>query len=206
MSLDLNSDISTTTPDRHRPLLRRLGAPRAYVAPMPAVNPYSDSKDLSRQRTSLALAPLRALGWSVTHDIGRQRHSIEHLVIGTSGSFAIDSHIAVGPVRVVGDQVTMTLPGTTTQTFPSDAWAHDARLRAAEANKVFSTQLSQRVTVGAVVVIWGDFAQRLVEGHNVTFVHGEDVAAWLRSRPSRCGAGRIAELVSALRGAELRAS
>lgn len=206
MSLDLSHGNTTTNPDRHRPLLHRIGTPRAYVAPAPAVNPYADSKDLSRQRTSLALAPLRALGWSVTHDVCRERDSIEHLVIGTAGAFAVDSHIAAGSVRVDGDQVRITLPGTTSPTFPNDVWAHDARLRAAEANKLFSTQLSQRVAVNAVVVIWGDFAQRRVEGHNVTFVHGEDLAGWLKSRPARCGAGRIAELQTALRAAELRAS
>jgi hypothetical protein len=206
MSLDLTSDVSTPTADRHRPLLRRLGAPHVYVAPTPAVNPYADSKAASRQRTALALSPLRNLGWSVTNDVGDERHRIEHLVIGTAGTFAIESHTVVGSVRIVGDQVTRTVPGSASHPVPSDTWAFDARLRAAEANKLFSAQLSQRVLVSAVVVIWGDFAQRLVEGHNVTYVHGDDVAAWLKSRPARCGAGRIAELSVALRAADLRAS
>jgi len=206
MSLDLTEDVSTLSADRHRPLLRRLSAPRAYVAPVAATNPYADSKVLSRQRTALALGALRSVGWSVTNDVRAQRSIIEHVVLGTVGSFVVESHTVTGSVRIEGDQVSMTMPGSATRTFPSDAWAHDARLHAAEANKLFSTYLAQRVVVSPLVVVWGDFPQRYVEGHNVTFIHGEDVVAWLRSKPSRCGAGRIAELESALTTAARQAS
>jgi len=206
MSLDVSPDVSTPSTDRHRALRRRAGAPRAYVAPVAAANPYSDSKPLSRQRTALALGALRSAGWSITHDVPAQRAVIEHMALGPAGSFVVESHTVGGSVRIDGDQVSTTMPGMATRTFPSDAWAHDARLHAAEANKLFSTQLSQRVIVNALVVIWGDFPQRHVEGHNVTFIHGDDLVGWLKARPARCGAGRIAELDAALASATRKAS
>src|SRR5205823_6144296 len=119
MSLDLSSDVSTPTHECHRPLRRRLGTPRTYVAPVPAVNPYADSKAMSRQRTGLARASLRAEGWSLTQDVRQHHGLIEHIVIGTAGCYVVDSHAAAGSVRIAGDQVTMTVPGLATRTFPS---------------------------------------------------------------------------------------
>ena len=188
MSLDLNSGVSAS--NRHRPF------PRRSRAALVAVNPYADSRSDSRQRTEGALTPLRELGWSVTHGAA---DGLEHLAIGGAGAFAIESHAAAGPVRIDGDQVTVTVPGMDCRSVPSDAWAYDARLRAALANRLFHCELSQRVPVAAVVVIWGEFAQRVVEGHHVTFVHGDEVTAWLQSRASRFSVGRVAELAAALR-------
>jgi hypothetical protein len=134
-------------------------------------------------RTALALAPLSNFGWSIAHDVVVRRDCIDHLVIGPGGTFAIDTRVVTGAVRVDRDQVTTTAAGRSA--FPSDLWAHESRGHAAEANKMLSNQLAQRVPVAAVVVIWGDFPQRRVDGHNVTFIHGDELAAWLRAHPAR---------------------
>lgn len=183
---------------RHRPLFRRL-AVRGPVEQQADTDSQARPDDLAAQRTALALAPLRSIGWSVNHGIQARRVGIDNLVIGPGGTFVVEARSITGSVRIVGDQVMITSAGGAA--LSGDDWACDARERAAEANKLLSTSLSQRVQVHAVVVVWGEFAQRLVEGHNVTFVHGEELAGWLRSRPVRCGAGRIAELEAALRQA-----
>lgn len=209
MSLDLtpqdNAFAAPTaiTTARHRPLMRRLGS-RGPVEYQPTSSPVLRSDAIAGPRTALALAPLRNVGWSITHDIRARRVTIEHLAVGLGGTFALAARSTPGTVRIVGDQVS--IAGAGGETFSGDDWAHEAREHAAEANKLLSTSLAQRVPVSAVVVVWGDFPQRRVEGHNVTFVHGDELAAWLKSRPVRCGAGRVAELEAALRSEIKRAS
>ena len=41
-----------------------------------------------------------------------------------------------------------------------------------------------RSWVHAIVVIWGDFPQRVVEVDRVVYVHGSELLGWLRSRPA----------------------
>jgi hypothetical protein len=38
--------------------------------------------------------------------------------------------------------------------------------------------------VQPVVVVWGDFRQRVVEDGGVAYVQGDELVEWLRSRPS----------------------
>jgi hypothetical protein len=40
-----------------------------------------------------------------------------------------------------------------------------------------------RTWVTAVVVFWSRFDPRVVEGDRVVFVHGDEVAGWLRDDP-----------------------
>jgi hypothetical protein len=38
-----------------------------------------------------------------------------------------------------------------------------------------------------VLVIWGDFEQRRVEADGIAYVHGDELADWLRARPKFAG-------------------
>lgn len=41
------------------------------------------------------------------------------------------------------------------------------------------------VWVTAVVVLWSPFPARVVEGNQIVFVHGDELARWLRARSRR---------------------
>jgi hypothetical protein len=41
------------------------------------------------------------------------------------------------------------------------------------------------------VVFWSPFDARLVDGDKITFVHGDELAGWLRSRPRKLSDGTI---------------
>jgi hypothetical protein len=56
-----------------------------------------------------------------------------------------------------------------------------------------------RTWVQAVVVVWADFQQRVVEGDRIVFVHGDELAGWLRERPATLDAHRAARLTEAVR-------
>jgi hypothetical protein len=56
--------------------------------------------------TAIALDELSSRGWTTFHDVrwpGRQRANIDHIAVGPSGVFVIDSKNWSGDVRVIGD-------------------------------------------------------------------------------------------------------
>lgn len=50
------------------------------------------------------------------------------------------------------------------------------------------------------MVLWGEFPQRAVEGQCV-YLHGEELAQWLDSRPQRIAPGRVPQMADAVRAA-----
>jgi hypothetical protein len=61
--------------------------------------------------------------------------------------------------------------------------------------------------VNAVVVFWGDFPQGMVEQDNVTYLAGDRLVEWLRSRPAKLNGleiDRFAAVIATMRpGVEL---
>ncbi|MGI8792209.1 MAG: nuclease-related domain-containing protein, partial [Acidimicrobiales bacterium] len=57
------------------------------------------------RRTAQLLAPLRNLGWTVLHDrrIPGSTANVDHLVVGPSGIWVVDSKFWQGRVKVLGD-------------------------------------------------------------------------------------------------------
>jgi hypothetical protein len=57
------------------------------------------------RRTAQLLAPLRNLGWTVLHDrrIPGSAANVDHLVVGPSGVWVVDSKLWQGRVKVMGD-------------------------------------------------------------------------------------------------------
>ena len=156
-------------PQRHRaPMLRRRVAQGAEPLPTPSTR--------AAQRTDAVLASLSLADWSVSRWLHPRDSGVDHLVIGPAGTVALISRSSQGAVRISGDHVLVD-----GQRLPCDEWAHAARTAAAEANKQLTAELGLRVLVRAVVVVWGEFPQTLVDGHHVTFVHGDDLISWLQA-------------------------
>jgi hypothetical protein len=62
------------------------------------------------------------------------------------------------------------------------------RLRAEAARVKTEVEVTARRTwVQAVVVIWGEFPQRVVDGDRIVFVHGDELVAWLQRAARRAG-------------------
>lgn len=102
--------------DHHRALLSRKG-PEAYdgvpladlLGPLAPIESAPAAKwrrgAEGERRTAQLLAPLRHLGWTVLHDrrIPGSAANVDHLVVGPSGVWVVDSKLWRGRVRVLGD-------------------------------------------------------------------------------------------------------
>jgi hypothetical protein len=47
-----------------------------------------------------------------------------------------------------------------------------------------------------VVVFWSPFEMRIVDGDRITFVHGNELAGWLRSRPRKLSEAMISSIAA----------
>jgi hypothetical protein len=102
--------------DHHRALLGREGSdgggdvpltdllgPLAPIESAPAAKWRRGAE--GERRTAQLLAPLRHLGWTVLHDrrIPGSAANVDHLVVGPTGVWVVDSKVWRGRVRVLGD-------------------------------------------------------------------------------------------------------
>jgi hypothetical protein len=128
------------------------------------------------RRTAKVLDRLGKSGWVIVHDVPAPRGNLDHVVAGPSGLFVLETKTAEdGPSVEASD-------GSYSR-WQLESWARQAR-----GNAVKLRQMLGPVGLGwinAVVVVWADFPDRVIEHDKVTYVHGEELAAWLEGRPQR---------------------
>lgn len=108
-------------------------------------------------------------GWHCEHDLEHVRGNYDHVLVGPAGVFLLDSKFLHGTVAVGEDMCRcgrLTFRGAA---FRGGAYA---------VKRTLDRRLGDRSPwVQAVVVIWGDFPQQLVEQRDVVYVHGAAVVS-----------------------------
>jgi hypothetical protein len=150
-------------------------------------------------QTAKELDRLTKSGWRPIHDRALDRCNVDHIEIGPGGVYVIDTKNWNGEIKVNERGVTQ-----------------DGKLRRVAPGAVSAAlQIRQRIVangpkpgwVNAVVVFWGDFPQGMVEQGNVTYLAGDQLVEWLRSRPAKLNGleiDRIAAVIATMRpGVEL---
>lgn len=156
------------------------------------------------ERTAKVLAPLLKQGWIIVHDISRIKSNLDHVAIGPGGVFVLDTKNLQGTAHAEGDMLSLTRPGDTRAAYTNDNPARQARAQGAELNQVLRQRCQLSPWVTAVVVIWADFPQRSVAGHNMTYVHGDHLVAWLHEQPARLNANQVAQISGVLQTGQRR--
>lgn len=136
--------------------------------------------------TETELARLDA-SWHIEHDVPRDRGNWDHVAIGPPGVFMIETKRSERRIRVEGDaleQGRVRIPGAVFR--GAAAGLHEAVINRGE----------RGLWVSAVVAVWGDFEQAIVEGDRVTYLAGERLVDWLRGQPVRLTDARVADLVT----------
>jgi hypothetical protein len=151
------------------------------------------------QSTAKVLRPLEKAGWVVLHDLPAGRGNVDHIAVGPGGVFLLDSK-RLGGSAVVDDRgVTVHRFGDSDLSYSHPGPGHLLSLaRQTHARVLARTRIKEWVT--PVMVMWGDFPQGTVEGRCV-YIHGDELAAWLASRPQRVAPARVPQLAEAVRSA-----
>lgn len=140
---------------------------------------------LGERQTAHALRPLEREGRRVEHDRQLERGNIDHIVEGPAGVFLLETKALSGRIAIEDSVL------TTVQRLDPDEVYRAAHLRgrvlarASDEAERRRDDRGRRPWVQAVVVVWGDFPQRAVEDDRLAYVHGDELAGWLRARPRR---------------------
>jgi len=149
------------------------------------------------RRTARTLRALDRSGWTVVHDLDSDYGNVDHVVVGPSGVFLLDSKSPGGEVTVDGGVLKVRWLED-----PDDGYeipGISRRMRASAAG------LQRRLAgaarwVDPVVVIWGRFEQRTVEADGVAFVHGDELAGWLAGKTYRLNEDARRRAATAIKG------
>jgi hypothetical protein len=137
------------------------------------------------------------LEWHCEHDLEHEHGNWDHVLVGPSGVFLLDSKILHGTAAAAEDRLR-----SGRLVFPGSRFRGSART----VKQALERRLGERAPwVQAVVVVWGDFPQGEYEERDVVYLAGERLRSWLEGRasPERLNAPKRAALVTALR--EVRA-
>ncbi|SEK38867.1 Nuclease-related domain-containing protein [Blastococcus sp. DSM 46786] len=106
----------------------------------------------------------------------------DHLVIGPTGAYLLDSRAWGGVVTVDHKGATIT-PGGRPETAWTARGQHCSLAPAAAAlGRTVSTTGRRSVAPRAVVVVWATFPERLAVAGGITYVAGDHLVEWLSDR------------------------
>lgn len=150
------------------------------------------------ESTAKALRVLEDDGWVVMHDLDAAgRGNVDHIVVGPGGVYLLDSKNLFGSVTVDRRGVTVSRLDDPSLSYRHRGSRHLLDLARETHHRVLSSsQIKTWVT--PVMVLWSEFPQRVVEGRCV-YVHGDEMVAWLRSRPAKLSPARVRVVAEAVR-------
>jgi hypothetical protein len=132
------------------------------------------SRTAAEGRTGEVLKELESEGWQVRRDDQQARGNMGHVVSGPAGVFLLETRSLPGRISVQDGVLT-----AHSRDDDETVWSYRGlRGRLLAATKAMST----RAGVHAVVVLWGDVEQPVVEDRGLAYVHGHALVSWLRTR------------------------
>ena len=148
------------------------------------------------QNTAKVLKPLTKEGWLVRHDLARRssRGNWDHIVAGPS-VYLLDSKLLRDHVWLEGDVLYVRRVDDSGDEYSMRSVTPGMRNAARALERDMDDALGFPVAVYPVVVIWGHFAAGVQHAGGVTYVDGENLADWLRSRPADLRDERKREMV-----------
>lgn len=135
--------------------------------------------------TASELAELPHHDWEAVHDLRDGSGNVDHVLFGPAGVFLLDSKKYAGTLLVEGDEIVVINELDPSVSYRDRSMLPRVRAQAARVNAELRARSGRRVWVAAVVVVWGDFPERVHAGDRVTVVHGRELLGWLTTRPSR---------------------
>jgi hypothetical protein len=135
------------------------------------------------RRTATALKPLLRKGWTVEHDVQQQgKANLDHVLTGPPGVFLLETKNLAGTIGLEDGVLVARQFDDPDEIYRYRSLAPRMRGQAKEISARIQANSGRRTWVNAVAVIWGHFPQGLVTTENVTYIHGDRLAAWLTDR------------------------
>jgi hypothetical protein len=143
---------------------------------------------------------LLSLGWHLVEDIDHGRGNYDHLIVGPPGVFMFETKNPTGTVEVHDGEPWLVRKHDPEGRRALRDLARKARRDSAAVNAEIERRSELSTWVSAVVVLWSDFPQGVVEADRVAYVHGSQLRDWLLARPHRLDPDSEARVAGALAG------
>lgn len=152
-------------------------------------------KQTARQLKSLLRAPY----WSAVHDRASRYGNRDHVVVGPSGVYLLDTKCPGGIVSV-RDGVMKVHRREDPDEDVYEQRSLTGRMKGAAFGLADDLRhaTGRRPWVTPVVVIWAEFEQRMHEDDGVVWVHGKALREWLSAQPVKLSDERREQLVRAV--------
>jgi hypothetical protein len=150
------------------------------------------------RRTEDRLRELERAGWTVVHDVQRRRSNWDHIVVGPAGVFVLETKDRRGELAVSSGIPELRIDDKVVDDDRVSQWPRYLTAAAVSLKKEIEVAEGERPWVHPVLVFWGDFPARIVDGPRVTFVHGDELVEWLKARPKKLSRGRQALIAAVL--------
>lgn len=137
--------------------------------------------------------------WQVVHDLDIGRGNVDHMVVGPSGIFLLDTKRLSGDVSVKKGVLTVRYREDPDDGYELPRLASRMRWLARSAETRLRGAGVGHLGVQPVVVIWAPFDQGSILDGDVAWVSGKKIAAVLRQRPTRLSADAVEQIAAVLR-------
>ena len=133
------------------------------------------------RRTERRLRPLERSGWRVAHDIDSGRGNLDHVVVGPSGVYLLETKNLTGEASVDQGILSIARGDDDRDTWRSDSIGSAVKRSALELRNELRGQTGLR-WVQPIIVLWCDFPAGYVESESVVYLHGDRVYDWLNNQ------------------------
>jgi hypothetical protein len=153
----------------------------------------------AEKQTAKQLKPLlRNAGWSAVHDRAGRYGNRDHIVIGPSGVYLLDTKAPGGIVTIEHGVMTVRRREDPDDGYEQASLARRMKGAAAALADDLHRATGHKAWVTPVVVIWAPFEQRSLEDDGVRWVHGEELRDWLAGQPLKLADTRREQLAQAI--------
>jgi hypothetical protein len=137
------------------------------------------------RKTERALRGLERKGWTVEHDIQRDRQAnLDHVLRGPPGVFLLETKNLAGTITFEDGVLVARQFDDPDEVYRYRSLAPRLRGQAKELSARIRAETGRGVWVIAVTVVWGHFPPGRIDYENVVYIHGDQLADWLRSIPA----------------------
>jgi hypothetical protein len=151
------------------------------------------------QKAEKTLRPLERAGWQVVHDVQTGHGNYDHIAVGPSGVYLLESKNLQGIVSVKGG-----VPHLARRHDPDKIAIFDrvkpcALAGAARLMKEIERRTDHRIWVQAVVVFWSEFPEGFVKDGKCVFIEGSRLRDWLQSHPQSLSQADVEKIAAGIK-------
>lgn len=166
-----------------------------YDSPPEYVSRWGEGAE-GEKSTGAALKSLANNGYVIRHDLPKFRGNFDHVVVGPTGVFLVDSKVPWGLAEVHGDDLHIRRSANDQDTYVCEGLGVTLRGAAAELSEDIYRATGTKTYVRAIVAIWSRVREPIVEGDRVAFLHGSRVGEWIKGHPSSLRADQFRAVIA----------